>query len=217
LVGKRVQSRFILPAGALVACVVALASCSIGGSATLESAEPALSPGASCVVPPSSLGDATSLGNYGTGICTIRDAWDVKSLAGLRFSHTAQINCAVANRLHGWLQDVAKPAALRHYGSAIVEVQIAASFACRPRNGRSGAKLSEHGSGNAIDIAGFTLADGRSISVAKDYNGSPFWKSLRATACGRFKTVLGPGSDDSHSDHLHFDLAKRRNGDTYCH
>ncbi len=80
--------------------------------------------------------------------------------------------------------------------------------------------MSEHGFGNAIDIAGFTLESGRKVMVLDGWNGRgderKFLRQVRAEACGPFMTVLGPGSDAHHRDHLHLDLQHRRSGSRYC-
>jgi hypothetical protein len=102
----------------------------------------------------------------------------------------------------------------------VVGIDVPSAFACRPRNNARGAKLSEHGMGNAIDISVFHLASGRKVSVLQDWGGpndsSAFLKNIRREACGPFKTVLGPGSDSHHRDHMHFDLQVHRSGGSYC-
>ena len=172
---------------------------------------------AQCAQDPREFAQAESLGTYGEGVCTITDAWKINAVDGVKFSQPAIVNCAVANGFRAWLFDVVQPAAKSMHGAAVVEVTIAASYACRARNGVLGAKISEHAYGNAIDVSGFSLSNGKTLSVEQDYDGSPFLKQVRKQACGLFKTVLGPGSDASHGDHLHFDLAARRSGQTYCH
>lgn len=86
---------------------------------------------------------------------------------------------------------------------------------CRTRNHKKGAKVSEHGKGRALDISGFVLADGRALSVVRDYRKSRAMKASHRAACGSFGTTLGPGSDGMHEDHLHMDIVGYRNG-TYC-
>ena len=81
----------------------------------------------------------------------------------------------------------------------------------------AGAKLSEHGFGNAVDVAGFVLDSGQVINVEQDYYRSAFLKTVRKNACGTFRTVLGPGSDRHHRNHIHLDLANRRSGEAFCH
>jgi hypothetical protein len=89
-------------------------------------------------------------------------------------------------------------------------------FECRGRNRVLGAKLSEHGKGNAIDVRSFTLAGGRSIGLTDVAVSKGLRAALRASACARFTTVLGPGSDGHHEGHIHLDLAERRNGYRIC-
>ena len=99
----------------------------------------------------------------------------------------------------------------------VTEVKIAAHYACRPRNNKRGARISEHGRGKAIDISAVKLASGKELTVLRDYrkeSGLPLRKSHKA-ACGIFGTTLGPGSDGHHKDHLHLDTASYRSG-PYC-
>ena len=100
-------------------------------------------------------------------------------------------------------------------------VDVLASYSCRPRNNQRGARLSEHGLGNAIDIGAFTLQSGRKVNVEHGWFGSSsessFLRNVRAYACNDFMTVLGPGSDYEHRNHIHLDLEVRRNGNHYCH
>ena len=134
----------------------------------------------------------------------------------------ALVTCEMADAMSTWLTTVVQPAAQSAYGQRVVSMKVAASYACRPRNNKYGAKLSEHGFGNAVDIASFTLADGREVSVARDTRGSAadqqFMHIVRDKACGLFNTVLGPGSDAEHGDHLHLDKMFLRKGrGRYCH
>lgn len=142
--------------------------------------------------------------------CGIKDPVRVTSVAGVRLSTPATINCTTAKALNTWVKKGVEPV----YGQGkVVELQIAASYACRGRNNKKGAKISEHGRGNAIDIGGLTFANGKTVSVLKNYD-KPMRKVHKA-ACGIFGTTLGPGSDGYHENHLHFDVAQHRNG-AYC-
>lgn len=146
--------------------------------------------------------------------CGIADPVLVTEVDGVRLSPAATINCEAATALRKWVARGLKPAA----GAAgVSELRIAASYSCRPRNNVPGAKVSEHGRGNAIDIAAVVLGNGRTLDVQSDYRGSA-GKPLRAAhkaACGTFGTTLGPGSDGYHENHLHFDVAGYRSG-PYC-
>ncbi len=210
---RYLRSRFCRALAGLGA--LALASCS-GSNLPEFSTVGVTPPGARCEVDPQSFSEAESLGSYGRGICTVKNAFRISAMEGVQFSQPAIVNCAVANGFREWLQNVVQPAAESAYGSRVSSLTVAASYACRGRNGRRGAKLSEHGFGNALDVSAFQLADGREISVEQDFYRSRFLKQVRQGACGRFSTVLGPGSDASHKDHLHLDLAVRRSEQAYC-
>lgn len=141
--------------------------------------------------------------------CGIEEPVRVTSVAGIRLSTPATIDCTTAKAFKTWIERGLRPAFRRE----IVEIQIAASYICRPRNNVRGNKISEHGRGKAVDVSGLVFSDGRSVTVAQDY-GREFRKAHKA-ACGIFGTTLGPGSDGYHEDHLHFDTAGYRNG-PYC-
>ncbi len=129
----------------------------------------------------------------------------------------AEMNCAMAEAAARFSQDVILPAASAEYGAPLKSLSQASAYVCRPRHGTL--KLSEHAFGNALDIAAFNLADGKSIDVEPkpDEKAAKFLDAVRKAACGPFKTVLGPGSDSDHALHFHLDLEPRRNGGTYCH
>ena len=60
-----------------------------------------------------------------------------------------------------------QPAAMRWFGARVVEIKQISAYSCRGMNGNPNAHISEHAFGNALDIAAFTLADGRRISVRR--------------------------------------------------
>lgn len=178
-------------------------------------------PEGSCAVKPSRIGLAEKIRNIDEGNgCEIPNAWRVASLGSVTFSNEATLNCGMAAPLEGWLEDSVQPAAQRTFGESVVSVDVAASYSCRPRNNKNGAKMSEHGYGNAIDIAAFTLESGRKVSVLEGWRGDrderAFLRTVHDAACADFRTVLGPNSDSAHRDHLHLDLQNRRNGSSYC-
>ncbi|MDW4499807.1 extensin family protein [Sulfitobacter sp. D35] len=153
----------------------------------------------------------------GRGACGVTDAVRVRSVSGVVLSQQSVMDCRTAQVLNAWVAQSAKPV-LRRRGGGLARLEVAAHYACRGRNNQSGARLSEHGKGRAIDISGFTLRDGYTISVLRGWNSADFGPMLRTMhkqACGPFGTVLGPGSDRFHSDHFHFDTARYRSG-SYC-
>lgn len=127
-----------------------------------------------------------------------------------------EINCPMAEAAARFVVDVVQPAAKSVFGAELKSVSQASAFVCRPRHGTR--KLSEHAFGNALDIAGFTLSDGRTVEVgpAPPEREAKFLGDVRKAACGPFKTVLGPGSDADHARHFHLDLEPRRHGGTFC-
>ena len=152
----------------------------------------------------------------GPGGCGVDGAYRVTHVAGVRLSQPATLSKRAAERLEGWVRERALPAIGRK-GGGLVELRVASHYACRTRNSRPGARLSEHAKGNAIDISAFVLADGTRLTVLDDWHGSEsrLMRRLHASACGPFGTVLGPKADRHHQDHFHFDVADYRSG-TYC-
>jgi hypothetical protein len=215
------MNRFLVAASCL-AILAGLAACSSSKPKQYFKTEGLLIPVSSCMADPSSFGQAEKIDDInGKSSCEVRNAYRVYSVSGVNFSQPAVVNCRVAGQFNDWVGQTVQNAAQREFGERVVALDIAASYACRPRNNKAGAKMSEHGFGNAIDISGFTLESGRKISVLKDYYGGgderAFLRQVRGEACGTFMTVLGPGSDIHHKDHIHLDLENRRSGSTYCH
>lgn len=145
--------------------------------------------------------------------CGIEDAVRITSVAGVRLSQPATVDCVTAKALRRWAENGVR-VSLRPHGR-VVELRVAASYACRTRNNQPGARISEHGRGRAIDISGFVMNDGEVITVLGHWNKSGYRSEMRRlhrTACGVFGTVLGPESDRFHQDHFHFDTARHRSG-----
>jgi len=125
------------------------------------------------------------------------------------------LRCEMAESLAAWIEDEAVPR-LKSAGMALRSVDNYDDFECRGRNRVIGAKTSEHGKGNAVDVRAFTLADGRVIGLTDMTIPKNLREGLRESACHRFTTVLGPGSDGQHEGHIHLDLAERRQGYRIC-
>ncbi|HEY6382520.1 MAG TPA: extensin family protein, partial [Pseudolabrys sp.] len=128
---------------------------------------------------------------------------------------TAVLRCATAESFAAWVRDEASNhvAAL---GDALRSVDSYGSYECRGRNWVVDAKVSEHGKGNAIDLRALVLADGRHIRLTDETNSKPVRENLRESACHRFTTVLGPGADSHHNDHIHLDSLERNGGARIC-
>ncbi len=149
--------------------------------------------------------------------CGIAEPVRVSSVAGLRLSQVAIMDCRTAMALNAWAERGVKPAVGR-LGGGPVGLKVAAHYSCRTRNNQKGAKVSEHGKGRAIDISAIELRNGQSLTVLNGWRSGQHGPRLRAmhkAACGPFGTVLGPNSDRFHHDHFHLDTARYRSG-AYC-
>nr|WP_170680952.1 extensin family protein [uncultured Ruegeria sp.] len=148
--------------------------------------------------------------------CGIKDAVQITSVSGVALSRPSTMDCGTAIALNKWVDKAVIPTFKRR--GPVVELQVAAHYACRTRNSQKGARISEHGKGRAIDISGFTMADGEVVTVLNGWRKNPSQKQLIKVwrgACGPFGTVLGPNSDRYHRDHFHLDTARYRSG-TFC-
>ena len=125
------------------------------------------------------------------------------------------MRCPLARSFAAWVRYAVAPAAKQILGSEVVRIQSYGTYACRGIVGNPGAagKLSEHGLANAVDIAGFTLRDGRTVTVESGWNASDprqreFLKVIHKSACRRFSTVLSPDYNAAHHNHLHLDMGR---------
>nr|WP_239987607.1 extensin family protein [Sphingosinithalassobacter portus] len=123
------------------------------------------------------------------------------------------LSCPVAAALIKWEWDIVQPAARRHFGSRVATITHFGSYSCRRLYGRESGGWSEHATADAVDISGFRLADGTTISVLKDWPGggakAAFLREVRDGACKLYATVLSPDYNAQHADHFHMDQASR--------
>ncbi len=156
----------------------------------------------------------------GPGECGAADAVLLERVilpdqAKVAIAPPATLRCAMAEEVALWLREDVAPAALK-LGAPLRGLDNFDSYECRSRNRVHGATLSEHGRANALDVRALRLANGAVIGLT-DVNVAKYWReALRASTCARFSTVLGPGSDGSHEQHIHVDLAERRGGYKMC-
>jgi hypothetical protein len=130
-------------------------------------------------------------------------------------SPPAILRCAMASAIADWIRIDMTPLAAG-LGSVISVLDNFDSFECRGRNRVVGAPLSEHGRANALDVRALKLANGQSISLTDRTVPRDLRESVLHSVCARFSTVLGPGSDGYHEDHIHLDLMERRNNYKIC-
>lgn len=156
----------------------------------------------------------------GPGECGAKDLVELEAVrlpdkARVIVDPPAKLNCRMAESVARFTRDAVAPAFVTL--GALRKIVNYDSYSCRGRNRVVGASISEHGKGNALDIRAFKLADGTAISPTDLNVDKRLRQALKKASCARFTTVLGPGSDGYHEAHVHFDLAKRRNGYRLCH
>lgn len=142
------------------------------------------------------------------------------SIGPVEVKPAATLACPIVTALDRWIVDSVQPSALRWFGQPVVEIKQISAYSCRGMNGTPGARISEHAFGNALDIASFELANGRKVSVQHGWRGPPeeqgFLRDVQASACAQFTTVLAPGSNVYHYNHIHVDLMRRSSGRRIC-
>lgn len=157
----------------------------------------------------------TAIGAQGSRQCAHADSVRLRPTSGAVTYAPASVapSCPVAAALKMWEWNVVQPAAQRLFGQQVRRIDHLGSLSCRRMYGRSSGDFSEHATADAIDIAGFMLADGRRIRVVRDWKGggkdAQFLRDVRDGACALFSTVLSPDYNAAHADHLHLDQAER--------
>jgi hypothetical protein len=156
----------------------------------------------------------------GPGDCGAPDAVQLQAVVlpdqtKVAVTPPATLRCPMAEQVADWLRDDVA-LALGESGPPPRVLDNFDSYECRGRNRVRAAALSEHGRADAIDVRGFRLADGREINLTDISAAKDLRAKIRASACARFSTVLGPGSDGYHEEHIHLDLAERHNGYKLC-
>ena len=162
------------------------------------------------------------LGKVTDGRCTLEGAVALQSVVTpggkVELPAHPRLLCAFAMKFGRWIAETAAPIIAAHAGASLKTISTGPGLECRNRNGESSGKPSEHAKGNAIDVASFELTNRRRITVGDADMDIPLavaLKGLRTSACGYFTTVLGPGSNEAHKDHLHFDLGPHGRSDNY--
>ncbi len=159
----------------------------------------------------------------GTGACLVTNPVRVSAVTTLqgRIALTDRpiLNCRFARQFAAWLSDAGAGIVSARLNTTLTKVSTGPGFQCRTRNGDPSAKLSEHAFGDAVDITTLTTAGGQTIAVADALNPAspshPALQELRASACGYFTTVLGPGANAAHASHFHFDMELRGKNRAY--
>jgi hypothetical protein len=142
------------------------------------------------------------------------------SAGPVEVSPPATLACPIVAALDQWITTSVQPAAMRWFRQPVVEIKQISAYSCRGMNGNPNAHISEHAFGNALDIAEFDLADGHVITVQYGWRGTPeeqgFLHDVQSAACDQFSTVLAPGANVYHYNHIHVDLMRRASGRRIC-
>ncbi len=211
------MARRVLPYAALAALVLLVAGCSQGVE---QSHRPAWRQQAeqACIarglVHTSRYIAPRGASIDGPGICGLTQPYMVGALSDdrVQLDTVATLDCPMIAALNTWVAEVVQPDAQARFGQPVVQIDTMGSYSCRAMNGAAGGHISEHAFGNALDVAGFRLADGRRITVVHDWTqgddqSKAFLRDVHAGACSSFTTVLGPGYNIFHYNHIHVDLA----------
>jgi hypothetical protein len=132
---------------------------------------------------------------------------------GTPVTNLGAMTCPLANAFEKWVREAVQPAARVWLGSRVVRIESFGTYSCRPVNGQAGARLSEHGRANAVDVGAFTLEGGRRITILAGWSGPDenvrrFLRAVHDSGCRRFSVGLGPDANAFHRDHLHFDMGQ---------
>ena len=152
---------------------------------------------------------------FGHG-CTALGAVQLLDI-GTPVANLGAMTCPLARQFARWTREAVQPAASVWLGSRVARIESFGTYSCRPVNSRPGARLSEHGRANAVDVGAFLLANGRRVTVLAGWTGPDrdvrrFLRAVHSAGCRRFQVVLGPDANAFHRDHLHLDLGQR----PYC-
>ncbi len=156
----------------------------------------------------------------GPGECTATDVVTLEAVLlsdknRVVLSPAAMLRCPMAEAVARWTRDDVAPS-LSSEGASLRGIETLDSFNCRTFNGVSGARVSEHGRANALDVGALKLADGTTIRLTDAGVSKSLRKKLRDSACEHFSTVLGNGADAYHDTHVHIDLMERSNHYKIC-
>ena len=156
----------------------------------------------------------------GAGECAVEDAVRLEAVvladkSRVALTPPATVRCSFAEAIVSWVREDVVPA-VRSLDAELASIENYVSYECRGRNGVVGARLSEHGKANALDVASVKLGSGTVLTLTDLHVARNFREGLRQATCARFTTVLGPGSDGQHENHIHVDMIERRNGYRIC-
>ncbi|WP_137864862.1 MULTISPECIES: extensin family protein [unclassified Sphingomonas] len=152
--------------------------------------------------------------DFGGG-CVVTGAVQLLDI-GVPVTGLKSMKCGLARSFTAWVRFAVAPAARQMLGSDLVRVETYGTYSCRGIIGNGAAsaqRMSEHGLANAVDVSGFVLADGRRVTIERDWRSGDqqvraFLETIHGSACKRFATVLSPDYNAAHYNHLHLDMGR---------
>ena len=180
-----------------------------------------------CLTRLSALGVNVQAGNVpldNNNACVVAMPIRIKQVTGhyglgsaIQFPNQPLIDCRLAEPLARWVGEVVGPVFAANFPSPLTAVQTGPGYECRNRNHEATGKISAHAIGLALDIFGFELANGQIVSVgsSSDPVSKAVLRTIRTAGCGWFTTILGPGSDAAHANHLHVDIQQHGTNNRY--
>ena len=149
------------------------------------------------------------------GKCSVQNPVNLRSVTvkgnTVDLPEAPLLNCKFALQFSKWLSESGALILSAQLDSPVERISTGPGFECRGRNGDGTAKVSEHGYGNAVDLSTFRLRNGKTLNVGD----STLLPGVRASACGYFTTVLGPGANAAHASHFHFDMGAHGKSGNY--
>ena len=142
--------------------------------------------------------------------CGYEDAAILRHTA-VSYGGDVLMRCGALVPLLLWQRHVVEPAAQQMFGTRVTAIRNYGTYSCRNVNHARLGRRSQHATANAIDVAGFVLADGTRISIARDWHDAGakgrFLHAVRDGACRFFGVVLSPDYNALHHDHFHMDAS----------
>ena len=127
------------------------------------------------------------------------------------YSSGFEAPCALVAALY-WYEQRLGVLAREHLGTTITRIEHYGTYACRNIYNRAESRRSAHATASAIDISGFRLDDGSSVSVLRDWGKDTpkgrFLTASRDEACRFFGMVLSPAYNEAHANHFHLELGR---------
>jgi hypothetical protein len=135
----------------------------------------------------------------------------------IRLAEEPVVACGFAEPLAHWRGEVVAPVFAAYFGADREAVHIT-GYECRNRYHAEGGKLSAHALGVAADILSFERTNGATLAVRPE--GDPgdaraAIDAVRKAGCGWFTTLLGPGSDQAHANHIHVGILQHGSSNLY--